>query len=131
MERIVIEIPAVASSLLIDGKILSQTSFVGPGTPNLHPAVWNFVNSLPDEKRRGFTGRCAESALISDKLWEMDAAPGRGRITTIEEAASAFSGAALVSRMIREPHHPYHGKPATPCPACYALLEALGVEIIY
>jgi hypothetical protein len=39
--------PAVASSLLINGTIVSHTSLVGDGRPNLHPAVWDFVNSLP------------------------------------------------------------------------------------
>lgn len=125
-----IEIPAVASSLLVEGKVLSQTSLVGPGSPNLHPAVSGFINSLPEELSRGFTGRCAESALVSDQFWEMDGARNDGRTTTFEEAAARFRGAALISRMVREPGNPDHGKPTAPCPTCSALLQALGVRVI-
>jgi hypothetical protein len=94
------KIPAVASSLLVDGQVASQTSLVGDGTPNLHPAVLKFVDSLSADIRGKFTGRCAESALVSDKLWEIDAARTDGRFTTISEAAPKFEGVALVSRMI-------------------------------
>ncbi|MEU4931841.1 YwqJ-related putative deaminase [Streptomyces yokosukanensis] len=110
--------------------VLSQTSLVGPGTPNLHPAVLEFVESLPEETRRRFTGRCAESALVSDQLWEMDSTRTDGRNVTIREAASRFHGSALVSRMIREPGNPDHGKPTAPCPVCSALLQALGITVI-
>jgi hypothetical protein len=122
--------PAVAASLLIDGRIFSQTSLVGPGEPNLHPSVWDYVNPLPEDQCRRFTGRCAESALVSDQLWEMEGARSDGRTTTLQEAAPRFRGAALVSRMIREPGDPDHGKPATPCPACLALLRELRIQVI-
>ncbi|MEV8454865.1 YwqJ-related putative deaminase [Streptomyces sp. NPDC052095] len=51
------------------GQIVSHTSLVGEGTVTLHPAVRSFVESLPFGVRRLFTGRCAESALVSDQLW--------------------------------------------------------------
>ena len=122
--------PAVASSLLINGTIVSHTSLVGDGRPNLHPAVWDFVNSLPNDQRRVFTGRCAESALISDQLWKLDAGRTDGRTSTITEAASHFAGSAMTSRMVREPGNPDHGKPAAPCAVCAALLDALGVRVV-
>ncbi|MER6353171.1 YwqJ-related putative deaminase [Streptomyces sp. NPDC001634] len=124
------QFPAVASSLLIRGQVFSQTSLVGSGSPNIHPAVWEFIDSLPLDKRRSYTGRCAESALISDQLWEMDTVRLDGRTTTLHEAAPRFEGAALTSRMVREPGNPDHGKPTSPCAACSSLLEELGVRVI-
>ncbi|MEU9370393.1 YwqJ-related putative deaminase [Streptomyces avermitilis] len=124
------QFPAVASSLLIDGKVLSHTSLVGPGNPELHPAIWEFIDSLSPEDRKSFTGRCAESALISDQLWDMDSAQRDGRTTTIREAAPRFTGSALTSRMVREPGNADHGKPTYPCAACSALLEGLGVRVV-
>jgi YwqJ-like deaminase len=115
---------------LIEGKIFSHTSLVGPGRPNIHPAVWEFVQSLTEEKRTSFTGRCAESALVSDQLWQMDSARADGRTTTLRDATPRFQGAVLTSRMIREPGNPDHGKSTSPCAACSALLEELGVQII-
>ncbi|MBV7701046.1 hypothetical protein KWI83_37485 [Streptomyces sp. TRM70350] len=122
--------PAVASSLLINGAIVSHTSLVGDGRPNLHPAVWAFVDSLPADRRRSFTGRCAESALISDQLWKLDVGRTDGRSSTIVEAASHFSGSAMTSRMVRGPGNPDHGKPTAPCMVCAALLDALGVRVV-
>ncbi|WP_411151354.1 YwqJ-related putative deaminase [Streptomyces sp. A30] len=124
------QFPAVASSLLISGTIVSHTSLVGDGRPRLHPAVWAFADSLPDEQRKVFTGRCAEAALISDQLWKLDAERSDGRSSTITEAAAHFAGAALTSRMVRDPGDPDHGKPTAPCAVCAALLSALGVRVI-
>ena len=124
------QFPAVASSLLIGGKVLSHTSLVGPGHPNLHPAVWEFIESLPVGERKNFTGRCAEASLVSDQLWEMDSARTDGQTTTFREAVPHFAGSALKSVKVREQGNPEHGKAATPCGACSALLRELGVRII-
>lgn len=123
------EFPTVASSLLINGTIVSHTNLVGEGQPNVHPAIWKFVGSLPPEQRGSFTGRCAESTLISDQLWKLDAEQGTST-TSLTEAAPYFQSAAIGSRLIRPRGNPDHGKPTTPCPVCATLLAALGVEII-
>lgn len=124
------QLPAVASSLLINGMVTSHTSLVGDGRPNLHPAVWSFVDSLALPQRRFFTGRCAEAALISDQLWKLDAGRTDGRTSTIPEVASHFTGAAMTSRMVREPGNPDHGRFTAPCAVCTAMLEALGVSVV-
>jgi hypothetical protein len=124
------QFPAVASTLLINGTVVSHTSLVGAGRPNLHPAVWDFVNSMPADQRRSYTGRCAESALISDQLWKLDADRADGRTSTINEATSHFVGSVMTSRMVREPGNPDHNKPTAPCVVCAALLDVLGVGIV-
>ncbi|WP_346096301.1 YwqJ-related putative deaminase [Streptomyces olivaceiscleroticus] len=124
------QLPAVASSLLIHGKVLSHTSLIGPGSPNLHPAIRDFVAELPAGQRKSFTGRCAESALLSDQLWQLDAGRELGRTTTLSQAAPHFAGAAMTSRKIREPGNPEHGEVTEPCPVCSALLETLGVRVL-
>ncbi|MEU3513592.1 YwqJ-related putative deaminase [Streptomyces longwoodensis] len=125
-----IEIPAVASSLLVNGVVVSQTSFIGADRPNLHPAVLAFVDSLPEEKRRSFTGRCAETALISDQLWALDSRRSEGGHTDLQAAEAHFRGAVLTSRMIREPGNQDHGKAVSPCPVCSALLARLNVSVM-
>ncbi|WP_234427007.1 YwqJ-related putative deaminase [Streptomyces niger] len=124
------QFPAVASSLLVDGKVLSHTSLVGDGRPNLHPAVWEFAGALSQRQRKSFTGRCAESALISDQLWALDAVRSDGRSTTLREAAQHFEGSAIISRKVRGQGHPEHGKVTDPCSVCSALLQELGVRVM-
>ncbi|MYR89145.1 hypothetical protein GTY41_30600 [Streptomyces sp. SID685] len=124
------QFPAVASSLLVNGAVLSHTSVIGSGQLNLHPSVRGFIESLPQDERRSYTGRCAEMALVSDQFWQLDAERTDGRTTAIREATAHFEGAALISRMVREPGNPDHGRPTEPCPVCSALLSALGIQVI-
>ncbi|MEU7167895.1 YwqJ-related putative deaminase [Streptomyces morookaense] len=111
------------------GKIVSQTNLFGDGVPKLHPAVQSFFGDLPADQRERFMGTCAESALISDQFWALDAERGDGRTTTLAEARPHFEGAIILSRKIRDTDDPEHGQITRPCRSCTALLEALGVEI--
>lgn len=122
--------PAVSASLLMGGQVTTQTSLFGEGSPELHPAVLAFVNRLPEEVRRGFSGNCAEIGLISDRLWMLDEQRADGRTSTIEEVAAGFEGAALAPRKVREPGNPEHGKFAPPCPVCSALIDRLNIRLI-
>ncbi|MEV4743335.1 YwqJ-related putative deaminase [Streptomyces sp. NPDC049555] len=122
--------PAVAASLLIQGKIFSHTSLYGEGTPHLHPAVQAFFDALPAEQRERFIGMCAESALVSDQFWGLDAQRADGRVTTLVEALPHFEGAVILSKKIRPEGDPEHGQPTLPCRSCTALLQALGVRIL-
>ncbi|MFF8697099.1 YwqJ-related putative deaminase [Streptomyces sp. NPDC015144] len=124
------QFPAVAASLLIGGQIVSHTSLVGEGAVNLHPAVRSYVESLPLDVRKLFTGRCAESALVSDQLWALDTTRGDGRTTTLDEAAPHFAGSAIISKMIRGQGHPDHGRTTEPCEVCGLLLRKLGVQVM-
>ncbi|WP_414504407.1 YwqJ-related putative deaminase [Streptomyces sp. NEAU-L66] len=123
-------VPGTASSLLIHGKIFSHTNLTGDGEPNLHPAVLEFFHRLPIEQREPFIGHCAESALVSDQLWALEserAGPGH---VSLGEAAGHFSGAAMVSKKIRDHGDPDHGQPTDPCGACQALLDQLNIQFI-
>ncbi|WP_327367524.1 YwqJ-related putative deaminase [Streptomyces sp. NBC_01217] len=124
------QFPAVASSLLISGRVVSHTSLIGEGTAELHPAIRAFVNSLPANVRKSFTGSCAETALVSDQLWALDSARNDGRTTTLGEATPHFTESAIVSKMIRGHGHPDHGKVTAPCSVCQLLLQELGVRVI-
>ncbi|MGW1199787.1 YwqJ-related putative deaminase [Streptomyces sp. NPDC002536] len=119
----------MASSLLIRDTIVSHTSLFGEGTPNLHPTVQAFFDALPADQRERFLGTCAESALISDQFWALDAEHADGRVTTMAEARPHFEGAVILSRKIRPNGDPEHGQITRPCRSCTALLEALGVGI--
>ncbi|GAA2448970.1 YwqJ-related putative deaminase [Streptomyces macrosporus] len=123
-------IPGVASSLLVQGTVVSQTNLSGDGKPNLHPAVREFFDSLPVESREPFIGYCAESALISDQMWLLDEKRDDGRWTGLDEARPHFAQSAIVSKRIREHGDPEHGLPAPVCRSCTALLNRLGVRIL-
>ncbi|MFF3559007.1 YwqJ-related putative deaminase [Streptomyces sp. NPDC002574] len=123
-------VPGVASSLLVQGTVVSQTNLRGDGTPDLHPAVTRFLHGLPVGMRAPFLGHCAESALVSDQLWLLDARRTDGLTTTLQEAAAHFGGSAMVSKLIREPGDPEHGRKTVPCPACEALLNELGIRFL-
>lgn len=123
-------VPGVAASLLVQGTVVSQTNLTGDGSPELHPAVREFFDSLPPERREPFIGYCAESALVSDQLWRLDQERGDGRTTTLDEARPHFEGSAIMSRKIREHGDPEHGQPTPACRSCTALLERLSVQIL-
>ncbi|GAA2264121.1 MULTISPECIES: SUKH-3 domain-containing protein [Kitasatospora] len=122
--------PAVASSLLVSNQVLSLTSLQGDGQPNLHPSVQAFLDSLPPSQREPFTGYCAESLLVSDQLWQLDAERSDGSVCSLEQARPHFAGSAIISRAVREPGDPEHGQQILPCRSCTALLEAVGVQIL-
>lgn len=121
--------PAVSASLLMGGTITTQTSSYGSGAPELHPAILDFIDTLPGEVAQKFSGNCAEVGLISDRLWMLDEQRGEG-ISTIDDVATDFEGAALAPRMVREQGSPEHGKFAQPCRVCSALTDRLGIRII-
>ncbi|HEX5569582.1 MAG TPA: YwqJ-related putative deaminase [Streptomyces sp.] len=123
-------VPGVASSLLVQGTVVSQTSLSGGGEPDLHPAVREFFDALPPGSREPFIGYCAESALISDQLWHLDQERRDGRTVGLDEALPHFSGSAIISRKIREHGDPEHGRPAPVCRSCAALLDKLGVRVL-
>ncbi|MFJ6749926.1 MULTISPECIES: YwqJ-related putative deaminase [unclassified Streptomyces] len=123
-------IPGTASSLLVGGTVVSHTNLSGDGEPNLHPAVQEYFDELPTALRETFLGYCAESALVSDQLWALDArSPGQAPVS-LAAAAPHFVGAAMVSKMIREHGDPDHGAPTVPCRACQGLLDRLGIRFV-
>jgi hypothetical protein len=123
-------VPGVASSLLVQGSVVSHTNLSGDGEPELHPAVQEFFDRLPVESREPFLGYCAESALVSDQLWLLDSRRTDGGTTSLHEAVPHFAGAAMVSKLIREKGDPEHGQATGPCRACGALLDKLGIRFI-
>ncbi|MFD3333378.1 YwqJ-related putative deaminase [Streptomyces sp. NPDC058700] len=123
-------IPGTAASLLVQGTITTQTNLTGEGEPRLHPSVQEFFDALPTRLREPFLGHCAESALVSDQLYALDAQRADGGTTTLPDALPHFANAALVSRKIRPQGDPEHGTPARLCRSCTALVEALGITVV-
>ncbi|MCQ4208440.1 YwqJ-related putative deaminase [Streptomyces longispororuber] len=123
-------VPLTAASLLVHGRIYSQTDLDPDAEPDLHPAVTAFFQQLPPARREPFVGYCAESALISDQLWGLDQERTIGGPTTLDEAKGHFAGSALVTRKVRPAGDPEHGRHAEPCWSCAALIERLGIESV-
>ncbi|MFF1549200.1 YwqJ-related putative deaminase [Streptomyces sp. NPDC058291] len=126
-------LPTVAAALSVRGATLTGTAARGDRPPPLHPLVQDFLDTLPSAQRDRFTGRCAETLLISRHITAADAARSRRaarRPMTNGEARRTLKQAKLTTRRIREDGDPLHGGFATPCRACTALSAHFGVRIV-
>ncbi|MFJ9927383.1 YwqJ-related putative deaminase [Streptomyces misionensis] len=126
-------LPTVAAALSVHGTTLTCTAARGEEPPTLHPLVQDFLDTLPSAQRDRFTGRCAETILISRHLTAADATRSKRasrRPMTNGEARKALKHAKLTARRIREDGDPLHGSFATPCRACTALTAHFGVRIV-
>ncbi|MEU9334976.1 YwqJ-related putative deaminase [Streptomyces sp. NPDC048290] len=126
-------LPTVAAALSVRGATLTGTAARGDQPPALHPLVQDFLDSLPSDRRDRFTGRCAETILVSRHITTADA--GRSKRAarkpmTNGEARKALKHARLTARHIREDGDPLHGGFAEPCRACAALTAHFGVRIV-
>ncbi|WP_171170975.1 YwqJ-related putative deaminase [Streptomyces sp. I05A-00742] len=143
-----------AGSLLHNGVITSHTSFQrlkisgdlppdraarghAAQTPTIHPAVQQALDDIEADAAAGRGtksighGNCAEVALISDRLHQMD--PNGTHIRTPEDARNALDGAVVHTRQIGrqkgvEPLE--HGDYKRPCDSCETMLPRLGVRAI-
>ncbi|GAA2546532.1 MULTISPECIES: YwqJ-related putative deaminase [Streptomyces] len=126
-------LPTVAAALSVRGTTLTGTAARGDTPPALHPLVQDFLDTLTSTQRDRFTGRCAETILISRHLTTADAARSKRaarKPMTNGEARKALKQAKLTARRIREDGDPLHGSFATPCRACTALSAHFGVRIV-
>lgn len=126
-------LPTVAAALSVRGATLTGTAARGEEAPALHPLVQDFLDTLTSAQRDRFTGRCAETILISRHIAFADAARSKRaarKPMTNGEARKALKQAKLTARRIREDGDPLHGSFATPCRACTALSAHFGVRIV-
>ncbi|HLL33143.1 YwqJ-related putative deaminase [Streptomyces sp.] len=126
-------LPTVAAALSVRGTTLTGTAARGDQPPALHPLVKDFLDTLTSAQRDRFTGRCAETILISRHLTTADAARSKRaarRPMTNGEARKALKQAKLTARRIREDGDPLHGSFAAPCRACTALSAHFGVRVV-
>ncbi|MGX1806325.1 YwqJ-related putative deaminase [Nocardia sp. NPDC055321] len=122
--------PTVASSILIHNHVYSQTNAVGASSPDLHPAIREFLSGLPKSQQLPPQGLCAEAALISDQLWGLESEASDSPQVTLQESCRHFEGAVIISRRIASNGEGGEGDPAEPCPACRALIDALGIRVL-
>ncbi|WP_405872016.1 MULTISPECIES: YwqJ-related putative deaminase [unclassified Streptomyces] len=126
-------LPTVAAALSVRGATLTGTAARGDQPPPLHPLVQDFLDTLTSAQRDRFTGRCAETILISRHIATTDAARSKRaarRPMTNGEARKALKQAKLTARRIREDGDPLHGSFAAPCRACTALSSHFGVRVV-
>ncbi|MFB0618476.1 YwqJ-related putative deaminase [Streptomyces sp. AGS-58] len=126
-------LPTVAAALSVRGATLTGTATRSDRPAALHPLVQDFLDTLTSAQRDRFTGRCAETILISRHLATADAARSKRaarRPMTNGEARKALRQAKLTARRIREDGDPLHGSFAAPCRACTALSAHFGVRIV-
>ncbi|MHB9861183.1 YwqJ-related putative deaminase [Streptomyces sp. YIM S03343] len=126
-------LPTVAAALSVRGATLTGTAARGDQPPQLHPLVQDFLDTLTSAQRDRFTGRCAETILISRHITTADAARSKRaarKPMTNGEARKALKQAKLTTRHIREAGDPLHGGFAAPCRACTALTAHFGVRVV-
>lgn len=126
-------LPTVAAALSVRGATLTGIAARGDRPPALHPLVQDFLDTLTSAQRDRFTGRCAETMLISRHIAAVDATRTKRaarKPMTNGEARRALKLAKLTARRIREDGDPLHGSFAAPCRACTALSAHFGVAIV-
>lgn len=126
-------LPTVAAALSVRGETLTGTAARGDQPPALHHLVQDFLDTLTSGQRDRFTGRCAETILISRHIAAADATRSKRaarKPMTNGEARKALKQAKLTARRIREDGDPLHGSFATPCRACTALSAHFGVRVV-
>ncbi|MGW7303220.1 YwqJ-related putative deaminase [Streptomyces sp. NPDC054829] len=126
-------LPTIAAALSVRGATLTGTAARGDQPPPLHPLVQDFLDTLTSAQRDRFTGRCAETILISRHISNIDATRSKRaarKPMTNGEARKALKQAKLTARHIREDGDPLHGGFAPPCRACAALSAHFGVRVI-
>ncbi|MEU1575328.1 YwqJ-related putative deaminase [Streptomyces collinus] len=126
-------LPTIAAALSVRGATLTGTAARGDTPPTLHPLVQDFLDTLTSAQRDRYTGRCAETILISRHIAAADTARSKRaarKPMTNGEARKALKQAKLTTRRIREDGDPLHGSFATPCRACTALSAHFGVRIV-
>ncbi|MGW6736770.1 YwqJ-related putative deaminase [Streptomyces sp. NPDC055013] len=126
-------LPTVAAALSVRGETLTGTAARGDQPPALHHLVQDFLDTLTSGQRDRFTGRCAETILISRHITAADATRSKRaarKPMTNGEARKALKQAKLTARRIREDGDPLHGSFATPCRACTALSAHFGVRVV-
>ncbi|WP_330458284.1 YwqJ-related putative deaminase [Streptomyces sp. NBC_00820] len=126
-------LPTVAAALSVRGATLTGTAARGDQPPPLHPLVQDFLDTLTSGQRDRFTGRCAETILISRHIAAADATRSKRaarKPMTNGEARRVLKQAKLTTRRIREDGDPLHGRFATPCRACTALSAHFGIYIV-
>ncbi len=67
-------LPTVAAALSVRGTTLTGTATRADTPPALHHLVQDFLDTLTSGQRDRYTGRCAETILISRHLATADAA---------------------------------------------------------
>ncbi|GAB2950352.1 YwqJ-related putative deaminase [Streptomyces pseudoechinosporeus] len=126
-------LPTIAAALSVRGTTLTGTAARGDQLPELHPLVRDFLDTLTSAQRDRFTGRCAETILISRHLSAADTARSKRaarKPMTNSEARKTLKNAKLTARYIREDGDPLHGNFAAPCRSCTALSAHFGVRIV-
>ncbi|MEZ3179900.1 hypothetical protein KYY02_14770 [Streptomyces pimonensis] len=126
-------LPTIAAALSVRGTTLTCTAARGDTPPALHPLVQDFLDTLTSDQRDRFTGRCAETILVSRHITTADAARSKRaarKPMTNGEARRALKHAKLTTRRIREDGDPLHGSYAAPCRACTALTAHFGIRLV-
>jgi len=123
-------LPAVAAALFVGKHVRTRAGAKGDTVPSPHPLVREFLITLPAEFRERWRGRCPEVELLSEHLFDVEAARSKRaarRPFTVQEARRSFKGARLTLRRIREEGDPRHDTYQPPCRSCTPMLDHFGV----
>ncbi|URM89985.1 hypothetical protein LUW75_08305 [Streptomyces sp. MRC013] len=132
-------VKACAGGLLHEGTLTSHTSSTkrhGQSQLDVHPALKNVLDQVENQIRADGEnpgaghGKCAEIALVSDRLRSIEDRDGKA-IGTPDDIRSAMSGALVYSLRIGEQDSPTglkeHGDYKEPCRSCSRILPLIGV----
>lgn len=132
-------VKSCAGGLLHEGTLTSHTSSTkrhGQSLLDTHPALQSVVDRVEKEIRADKEnpgaghGKCAEIALVSDRLHGIEERD-KAAISTPEDIRRVMSGARVYSLQIGEQDSPTgfknHGDYKEPCRSCSRILPLIGV----
>ncbi|MFD5984032.1 YwqJ-related putative deaminase [Streptomyces cyaneofuscatus] len=132
-------VKSCAGGLLHEGTLTSHSSSTkrhGQSLLDTHPALQGVLDQVEKEIRADNEnpgaghGKCAEIALVSDRLHGIQERDGAA-ISTPEDIRRAMSGARVYSLQIGEQDSPTgfknHGDYKEPCRSCSRILPLIGV----
>ncbi|MBX9425382.1 hypothetical protein K4902_23835 [Streptomyces lateritius] len=128
---------ACAGTLLHDGVLSSHTSNTGLGDSQMstHPALKQILDQVErdlkaaDQNPGNGHGKCAEVALVSDRLHQLD--PDGTKIVSGDDVQQAMKGSLVYSVQIGDLRpgegQLFHGDYKPPCRSCSKMLPLAGV----
>ncbi|WP_424640814.1 YwqJ-related putative deaminase [Embleya sp. AB8] len=121
--------PTMAGAFEHDGVVTSHTS-VRRGEVDIHPALRELYDRVPEAERAIGHGRCAEVPLLSDRLQAIEAQRRGLPPLTPEEARDYLSGGRLTTHAINYENDPAlapHGSYVPACRSCARVIDYLGI----
>ncbi|WUX21007.1 SUKH-3 domain-containing protein [Streptomyces sp. NBC_01438] len=121
---------SAVGTLVFAGRSYSRSVTDHSRSPQLHPVLQELFDSLWPDKRVPHAGRCAEAALVSDRMWAMQEHWGDRRMDDFW-VGEFFESAATTITVTRTDRagSPARGSYEPPCTSCGTMLDYFRIGV--